>query len=243
MSTPARQFVLVHGAWCGSWVWRDVVEQLAGLGHRAAAPTLTGLGERSHLLSDDVGLTTHVDDIVGHIEFEDLTDVDLVGWSYGGMVITGVLARIPQRIRSAFYLDAFVPTDGQSLADLSLGRSSAMAHEHEAARTPFPIREPQYFGVTDEAVLDYCRPRLRPQPWKTMVEPVAALAEAPAHVALSYVLCRGSENPSFRAIYDRLSGDPRWTMHTLTTNHFAPLTDPGGVTRLITAPGPTPTPG
>ncbi len=203
------------------------------MGYHATAPTLTGLGERAHLLNDAVGLSTHIDDIVGHIEFEDLTNVGLVGWSYGGMVITGVIARVPDRIRSALYLDAFVPDDGQCLADLSAGRTGAVARENEAARRPFPIRQPEYFGVTDESVLAYCRPRLRPQPWKAMVEPVAALPELPDHVALSYVLCTESETASFRTTYDRLKLDPRWTTYELATNHFAPLTDPIGVTGLI----------
>ena len=225
--------VLVHGAWCGGWVWRDVIGQLVGRGRTAFAPTLTGLGDRSHQLDDDVGLTSHVDDIVGQIEFEDLTDVDLVGWSYGGMVITGVIARIPDRIRSARYLDAFVPSNGQSVADLSTGRTGEIARQSGAAHTPFPIRDPEYFGVTDEAVLAYCRPRLRPQPWKAMVEPVVALVPPPEHIALSYLLCTEVETASFRAVYDTLVLDPRWSTDELRTTHFAPLTDPTGVTEWI----------
>ena len=228
--------MLVHGAWAGGWVWNEVVAELTRLGHVVTAPTLTGLGDRSHLLADDVGLSTHIDDIVGHIEFDDLTDVDLVGWSYGGMVITGVIARVPNRIRSACYLDAFVPRNGQSLADMSLGMTGAVARQHADARTPFPSREPEYFGVTDEAVLAYARPRLRPQPWKAMVEPVVALDEMPTHIVTSYVLCTDHESAPFRATYERLSVDPRWNTHELATNHFAPLTDPLGVARVIVDP-------
>ena len=240
--TPQR-IVLVHGAWAGGWVWKDVVAELTRLGHVVTAPTLTGLGDRSHLLSDDIGLRTHVDDIVGHIEFDDLTDVDLVGWSYGGMVITGVIARVPSRIRSACYLDAFVPVNGQSLAVMSPGQTGAVARQYAEARTPFPIRDPEYFGVTDEAVLAFVRPRLRPQPWKAMVEPVVALDEVPEHIALSYVLCTDHETASFRAVYDQVRHDPRWTTHELATNHFAPLTDPLGVTRAIADPIATAAPG
>ena len=229
----SRRVVLVHGAWFGGWVWKDVAAELASLGYTVNAPTFTGLGERSHLLGDDVGLSTHVDDIVAIIEFDDLTDVDLVGWSYGGMVITGVIARVPDRIRSACFLDAFVPGDGQSLADMSTGRTGDVAREHEAARRPFPIREPEYFGVTDEAILAYCRPRLRPQPWKAMVEPVVALPVLPSHIALSYLLCVDHENATFQSIYERLKVDPRWTTGQLATNHVAPLTDPTGVTKWI----------
>jgi pimeloyl-ACP methyl ester carboxylesterase len=239
----AHSVVLVHGAWCGGWVWRDVVTELTRMGRTAIAPTLTGLAERAHMLNDDVGLSTHVDDIVGQIEFEDLSEVDLVGWSYGGMVITGVVARIPNRIRSLCYLDAFVPANGQCLADLSVGATGPMAREHEAHRVPFPIRDAEYFGVTDEAVLAYCKPRLRPQPWKAMVEPVVALADFPDHVALSYVFCTAPETASFRAVYDQLKLQPRWSTHELATTHFAPLTDPVGVTRLLADGDPTTTRG
>jgi pimeloyl-ACP methyl ester carboxylesterase len=228
-----RRVVLVHGAWCGGWVWRDVVAELTALGHTVFAPTLTGLGEDDDQRTDDIGLSTHVDDIVAQIELEDLTDIDLVGWSYGGMVITGVIARVPHRLRSACYLDAFVPENGQSLVDMSLGATAAIARECEAARRPFPIRQPEFFGVKDERILAYCRPRLRPQPWKALVEPVVALPESPDHIALCFVLCTEPETASFRAIYERLKPDPRWVVGELATNHFAPLTDPVGVTRLI----------
>jgi pimeloyl-ACP methyl ester carboxylesterase len=218
-------------------VWRDVVAELLALGHAVTAPTLTGLGDRDGERSDNVGLSTHVDDIVGHIEAEDLTDVDVVGWSYGGMVITGVIARIQHRIRSALYLDAFVPENGQSLVDQSVGRTAEIARESEAARRPFPIRQPEYFGVRDEAVLNYCRPLLRAQPWRTMVEPAVALAAPPDHIALSYLLCTESEIPSFRAIYERLKPDLRWATGELASNHFAPLTDPIGVVQWIVGSG------
>jgi pimeloyl-ACP methyl ester carboxylesterase len=230
-----RTFVLVHAGWVGGWAWRDVVERLQAQGHRASAVTLTGLGERAHLLGDEVGLSTHVEDVVGHIEMEDLASVDLVGWSYGGMVVTGVLARIPERIRSVSWLDAFVPGDGESLADLSLGSTGALAREHEAARRPFPVRDPEEFGVTDPDVLAFCRPRLRPQPWRTMVEPVVALPEIPAHVSLRYVLCTQWHEPAvFRDTYERLRRDPRWITRELAANHFAPITDADGTVRALT---------
>jgi len=97
--------------------------------------------------------------------------------------------------------------------------------------------------VTDEAVLAYCAPRLRPQPWKAMVEPVIALADFPEHVTLSYVICTEPENASFRAVYDRLRTDPRWETHELATTHFAPLTNPDGVSRLIARDRATKAPG
>src|SRR5438876_10673071 len=109
-------FVLIHGAWHGSWCWKRVRKMLQDLGHQVFTPTLTGLGERSHLLSPSVNLDTHILDVVNLIRWEELSDVVLCGHSYGGCVISGVADRIPARIRSLVYLDAFVLDDGESLA-------------------------------------------------------------------------------------------------------------------------------
>lgn len=109
-------FVLVHGAWHGSWCWKRVRRILQLQGHEVFTPTLTGLGERSHLLSPDVNLGTHINDVVNLIRWEELSEVVLCGHSYGGAVVTGVADRVPERIRSLVYLDAFVPEHGENLA-------------------------------------------------------------------------------------------------------------------------------
>jgi pimeloyl-ACP methyl ester carboxylesterase len=111
-------FVLVHGAWHGGWCYGRVAERLRAAGHRVLTPTLTGLGERSHLCSRSVNLTTHIADVVNLIKWEQLQRVTLVGHSYGGVVVTGVADTIPERISSLVYLDAFVPKDGQCMLDL-----------------------------------------------------------------------------------------------------------------------------
>ena len=108
-------FVLVTGAWHGAWCWKRVRKALAAEGHEVFTPTLTGLGDRSHLLSKEVDLETHIKDVINLIRWEELNEVVLVGHSYGGMVITGVADRIGDRISSLVYLDAFVPENGQSL--------------------------------------------------------------------------------------------------------------------------------
>lgn len=108
-------FVLVHGAWHGSWCWKRVRRNLQDLGHDVFTPTLTGLAERSHLLSRSVNLSTHIDDVVSLIRWEELSDVVLCGHSYAGAVITGAADRIPDRIRALVYLDAFLPESGESV--------------------------------------------------------------------------------------------------------------------------------
>lgn len=111
-------FVIVHGATGGGWDWKGVASKLIAKGHTVYRPTLTGLGERQHLAHADIGLSTHVDDVVNTILFEQLNDVVLVGHSYGGMVITGVMNKIPQRISHATFLDAAAPDHGMSANDV-----------------------------------------------------------------------------------------------------------------------------
>ncbi len=106
-------FVLVHPAWFGGWCWGKVTPLLRDRGHDVYTPTLTGLGERAHLANPEISLATHIEDVVNVLEFEDLQRVILVGNSSGGMVITGVADRVPERLAQVVYLDAFVPEDGQ----------------------------------------------------------------------------------------------------------------------------------
>ena len=108
-------FVLVHGAWHGSWCWKRVRSSLQAKGHNVFTPTLTGIAERSHLLTRDVTLETHILDVVNLIRWEELSDIVLCGHSYGGCVISGVADRVPDCIRSLVYLDAFVLEDGENL--------------------------------------------------------------------------------------------------------------------------------
>jgi pimeloyl-ACP methyl ester carboxylesterase len=120
-------FVLVHGAWHGGWCYKRVARLLRQAGYEVYTPTLTGLGERAHLMNRAIDLNTHVQDILGVIHCEELSDVVLCGHSYGGMVITGVAEQVAAKIRSLVYLDAFVPENGKSLFDyLPAERSEQM---------------------------------------------------------------------------------------------------------------------
>ena len=114
-------FVLVHGSCHGGWCWKKVAPILCKDGYFVHTPTLTGLGERSHLVNRDIGLHTHILDIIQVFEYEDLDEVILVGHSYGGLVIGGVAEKIPQRIRRLVYLDAYVPQDNKNAFDLDPG--------------------------------------------------------------------------------------------------------------------------
>jgi len=158
-AAPHHTFVIVHGAWGGGWAFREVDRLLTADGHKVHRPTLTGLGEKVHLATRDTGLTTHVNDIVNVILFEDLHDVVLVGHSYGGMVITGVMDRVPERIRQVIFLDAAVPADGESMNSLR-------------GRTPTAEQIASGFIMPGAAAAAKPIPHDVPQPLKTWTEPV-----------------------------------------------------------------------
>jgi len=126
-------FVLVHGAFQDAWVYARVARLLREAGHEVYTPTLTGLGERSHLAHHAINLDTHIQDIVSVFKHEDIADAILCGHSYGGMVITGVAGEIGERIRTLFYVDAYAPADGQSLLDIT-GAETALAFLDQARR-------------------------------------------------------------------------------------------------------------
>jgi pimeloyl-ACP methyl ester carboxylesterase len=171
-------FLLVQPAWLGGWCWDKVARRLRACGHDVYAPTLTGLGERAHLATPDVGLATHIDDIVSVAEFDDLDDLILVGTSSGGTVITGVANRIPGRIASLVYLDAFLPSDGQCTFDLLPPERRGVLEgliETEGAGwllprltpAPWPVIVRDIWRVTDPADTGWMLPRLRPTPLAT----------------------------------------------------------------------------
>ena len=149
-------FVLVHGTGHGGWCWQKVAPLLRAAGSEVYAPTLTGLGDRSHLLDCGVDLTTHITDVASLLFYEDISDVVLVGHSYAGMVITGVAAIVPERLRLLVYLDAYVPDEGQSEFDLWPSEMRAEIQADEAAgRGLRPPPTPALMGITDPELADW----------------------------------------------------------------------------------------
>ena len=143
-------FVLVHGAWHGAWCWRRVARLLARDGHEVFAPTLTGLGERSHLLAPGINLDTHILDVANEIKWQGLKEVILVGHSYGGMVISGVAERVEKAIAAFVMLDAFFPENGEALIDLSAGAvQEAFRAAAQSSATTLPPRSAAAFKVND----------------------------------------------------------------------------------------------
>jgi pimeloyl-ACP methyl ester carboxylesterase len=219
-------FVLIHGAWHGGWCWKKLAPLLRAAGHTVYTPTLTGLGERAHLLSPQIGLGTHIEDICALLEYEDLRNVILVGHSYGGMVITGVAEVAAQRLSHLLFLDAFVPQDGQALLDTvpDHGASVRKIAEESGDGWKVPIGKAT-FGVTDETDVEWMVARMTPQPLRSFVEPVRLTNPAALALPRSYILCRQDE-PSLFDSHAQRARSEGWGYSELQTGHDAMITVP-----------------
>lgn len=228
-------FVLVHGAWGGAHGWRKVRDRLQAAGHQVFTPSLTGIGERAHLTGPHVDLSVHIDDVVNTVLYEDLDDIVLVGFSYGGMVVTGTLAHIADRVRHLVYLDAFVPADGQS-ADQIRGIPAA---------DPAPGRswlvKPIPRDLDDPAETEWSNARRSPQPARTFSEPVRLDQELGAYpFSLTYIKAlddpdRDGQRSPFWDMADRVRDDDRWSYHEIDTNHMIPQNRPDDLVAILTA--------
>src|SRR5688572_19945458 len=228
-------FVLVHGGFGGGWEWTPVARRLRSLGHEAFTPTLTGMGERAHLATPGIGVSVHVEDILGVLELEALHGVVLCGHSYGGMPVTGVADRAPDRIGSIVYIDALVPEDGQSAFDLLpdwfADDAHATADEHGGVPMP-DIFEPPSGSVDEDARQRYVE-RLRPQPLESFAEPVH-LTGAGARLPRAFVRCTREPPPGdpIAAVADRARA-LGWTYRELAAPHDPQLVDPGGTASVL----------
>lgn len=226
-------FVLIHGAWHGGWCWKKLAPLLRTAGHEVFAPTLTGLAERGHLLSPEIGLDTHIADIVGILEYEDLHNVILVGHSYGGMVISGVAEATAERVAHLVFLDAFVPQDGQSLFDTIPDHGAAMRKiaEESGDGWKVPLHNAT-FGVTDEADIAWMATRITAQPLRAFEEPVRLTNQAALALPRSYILCRQDEPSLFDSFAEQAQGDG-WGYYELMTCHDVMITMPEELAAIL----------
>lgn len=226
-------YVLVHGAWHGGWAWQRVAPLLREAGHEVHTPTLTGVSDRAHLLSPSVGLSTHVRDVAGLIEAYDLSDVVLLGHSYGGQVTTGVADQIPGRIARRVYLDAFVGDDGEAAVELQ-PETVAGHYRQSVAEQGFgwliPVRSLAKMGVTDEADVAWLAPRLTPHPWLTFTEPLR-LAGAAASVPAEFIECVDWMRV-FRGMRERAE-TRGWPVREIAAGHEAMVTAPRELAGLL----------
>ncbi len=227
-------FLVAHGAWSGGWSWKKMRPLLRDLGHDLFTPTYTGIGEHVHLAGPEVGLETHIADILGVLRFEDLKRVCLIGHSYGGMVATAVADRVPGLLTRLVYLDAFVPRDGQSLFDLQ--PVEIQAGMREAARTegdgwripPNPIPPD-----TSEEDVAWAMPRRVMQPLKTFEER-ASLTGNVDRLPKSYIYCtRPAAGDIFQPFARRAQSEPGWDYFEIDASHSPHISAPEALADLL----------
>jgi pimeloyl-ACP methyl ester carboxylesterase len=228
-----KTFVLVHGAWHGGWCWRRVSDLLEKKGHKVFTPTLTGLGERSHLLDAKVNLDTHITDVVNVIKWEGLSDIVLVGHSYGGMVVSGVAEKAGASIASFVFLDAFVPENDTSLFDAASEATrnaiSGAVEKGEMTLKPIPSA---VFRVNekDRAWVDAM---CTPQPLKTLTDKAATTGARDKIAKKAYVRAKGYPSVPFDAALAKLQGNAAWRTYEMTCGHDAMVDQPDRLTEIL----------
>lgn len=225
-------FLVAHGAWSAGWAWKKMRPLLRARGHELYTPTHTGLGERAHLASPRIDLETHISDILGVLEYEDLADVMLIGHSYGGMVATGVADRARKRIAKLIYLDAHAPGDGESLFDLNPDRRSAMVgaarQSGEGWKMP-PNPMPPDTSAADQA---WAMPRRMPQPLKTF-EQKLRLRHGALTLPRHYIYCqRCRPDDGFRKFYECAKREG-WGHDEIDASHNPHITAPEALAVLL----------
>lgn len=242
MAARARSsiaFVLVHGAWHGGWCWRDVRAALESEGHRVFTPTLTGLAEKAHLRDPVPNLSTHIQDVLNVLEWEELSDVVLCGHSYGGMVITGVADRAKEKLRAIVYLDAAVPRSGQSMVTQGPPRD-ATGQADAAALAPdgawMGVFPPEVLGIPPHHPgYAWVARRLTPHPLPSWTEPLTLTNDGSQGLRRMYVLCTDPVLPQSSLPWhaQQIRPDPTWLYHEIATGHDAMVTAPGETARLL----------
>jgi len=229
-------FVLVHGAWHGSWCWKRVRTALLRQGHEVFTPTLTGVGERAHLMDRGVNLETHIQDVLNLIRWEELDNVVLCGHSYAGCVVSAVADRIPGKIAHLVYLDAFVPETGKSLHDCLPEEQRAMQLDlcqqvGDGWKVPPIPAEVFNVNAADRAWVDR---QCTFQPLATFQQPVQRAGQPYPSQKTTYVLATGWEGSPFPQFHERAQA-AGWRSITLDGGHDLMLDKPSEVLQVLLA--------
>ena len=227
-------FVLVHGAWGGAHVFRPVRRLLQAEGHEVYTPSLTGIGERVHLASPLVNLSTHVRDVSNHVLYEDLAKIVLVGFSYGGFVVTGALEHIAERVEHLVYLDAFVPRSGESVFNHLRGDGRSKIELGEEWLVTGPARE-----YDDPAEAEWMGLRRTAHPKACFTEavylskPLEDFAFSRTYIKATKAPAGDVGNEAFWRAAKHAGGSPAWNYFELATNHMLASNKPKEVARLL----------
>jgi pimeloyl-ACP methyl ester carboxylesterase len=213
-------FVLVHGAWHGGWCWSRVSKILRAEGHEVFTPTLTGLGERSHLLSRDINLDTHIRDVVNVFEYEDIRDAVLVGHSYAGWVISGAIEHLLPRVKSVVYLDAALPPDGVSGVETQSPHDQAVTRAAwERGDVAFRPRDPAHFEISDPADVAWLKSKLTPQPIGVALQPIRLTGARERVARKTYVRAMRHPSANFDKALAACKADASWRVFEKDWGH------------------------
>lgn len=236
-TTAKKCYVLLHGALHGGWCWRDVAAILRAEGHQVTTPTQTGLGERRHLLSADITLATFGDDLVNHIESEELHDVVLVGHSFGGCAISIAADRIRDRIRHLVYLDGLVLQNGQTGFDMIAPHVVAARRALIASKGQglfLPVVPVTTFDIpADHPEAAWVARRLTPHPASTYDSPMSLQHPVGNGLPRTYIACTAPAYAPLAPVRDWVRTQPGWAWQELATGHDAMVTDPAGVAAML----------
>lgn len=229
-------YVLVHGAWHGGWCWQDVAQRLTDAHYKVYAPTLTGLGERKHLIEPSIDIDTHIQDIVNLIEMEDLHDVYLVGHSYAGAVIAGVADRMPSRLHKLIFLDAMIVEDGQSPISLQPKAVQELQVKNIQRKENFAPFDVALFGVTAPSMVSWVKERLSPQPFGTFAQPLHLKNQYGNGLPMVYIACTDPQLPIMKEMSQKVRADKKlsWKYLEIATGHDAMLTEPKKLADMLT---------
>ncbi|MBA3593252.1 MAG: alpha/beta hydrolase [Pseudomonadota bacterium] len=235
-------FVLVHGAWHGGWCWQRVTSALQAQGHRVHAVTLTGLGERAHLLAPSITLDTHIDDVISAIEVEELHDVILVVHSYAGMIGTAVADRLGKHLKHLVYVDAVIPKPGESWSSTQSAatQQQRLSAAQSTTRFSFPPPDPEVFGLID-ADHAWVKRRQTPHPGNTYQAPLDFDVKRVSAIPRTFVNCTepalGTIEPSRLRVKDPKFWDGAWLPNSkiveIKTGHDPMITEPAALTKIL----------
>jgi len=230
-----KTFVFVSGAFCGGWIWRRVTDRLEQGGHKVFAPSLTGLGERSHLLSKDVNLDTHIADVVNLIKWESLEDICLVAWSYAGFVGSGALETIGDRVSSVVWLDAYIPADGQRVADFAaepVRKGIQMAIDKGEAGVRGSAKYPAV--IVAERDRAFAESKVTPHPVGTYLQQIKVSGALQKVAKKTYIRLPKFPQPPFDKALADCKSDKSWATFELPdVGHMAMLDAPDRVSELM----------
>ena len=231
-------YVLVHGSWLGGWCWQRVTPLLTAAGHNVLAPSLTGLGDRTHVGHGVIDLDLHIKDISALLEWEDLTEVILVGHSYAGMVITAVGDRMPERVAHLFYVDAVVPEDSKAIIDLippemaESIRAAAAANDDPTRMPPAP---PEALGITDPGDVAWVMAKSVGMPIATHEQPIQLTGTYKNVAKRTYVACTDPVLGGLEATAAAARDDPDCNYFEIATGHDPMITKPNELADILLA--------